>query len=53
MVQRGELVHVPLVDVSTGPDQGLDHQDPIVGHGVAGALNIALRHIFPISESRS
>ena len=33
-----------------GPDEGLHHKDPIIGHGVAGALHIALRHVLPVSD---
>ena len=35
-----------------GPDEGLHHQDPVIGHRVAGALHIALRHVLPVSVSR-
>ena len=38
--------------VLPGPDQGLHHQDPVIRHGVAGALHVALRHVLPVSVSR-
>ena len=51
MMQGGEPVHIPLIDVGLSPDQALHYQDSVIGDRVAGALDIPLCHILSISKS--